>query len=82
MTSSPVVVDLWLNECGSCSDLASSCGIWRVAAAVLLSHLGWVCCLFNAEITRLGRGGRRDFCILKEEQGLKLTSRVEQIHSV
>lgn len=37
MTSPLVVVDLWLNECGSCSDLDSSCGIWRVAAVVLLS---------------------------------------------
>lgn len=66
----------------SCSDLASSCGIWRVAAVVLLSHLGRVSCLFSTEITGEGGGDNRDFCILKEEQGLGLTSRVEQIHSV
>lgn len=56
MTSSLVVLNLRLNQCGSCSDLASSCEIWRVAAVVLLGHLGQFSCLFNAEITGVGAG--------------------------
>lgn len=56
MTKLLVGMNLLLTKCGSYSELSSSCEIWRVAAVVLLGHLGRVSHIFNDEITRGVRG--------------------------